>query len=167
MSISSWRILLATSTTRWSRALVEAAVAEAARADADGRTVELDVLYVIEQHDLDRVYKAVGGSGFLGTQPQQEITSLLYQEHLRVATRRIEEARRAVEERGFATRQRECVGEYGAEVRRAAQEGAYDVVVMQRSSEAFLARFFFGSESDRVARWAKAEGIETLFVDAR
>jgi nucleotide-binding universal stress UspA family protein len=160
------RILLVMGTTRWSQALTAQAIAEAAAADARGETVELDVLYIIEQDELDRVYRSVGESGFLGVRPQAEITSLLLQEHLRVAARRIEEARRAVEERGFHSTERHVAGAYDAEVRRAAATGHYDVIFLSRSDQPFLSRFFFGSETDRVARWVREEGYGKVVVEA-
>ena len=164
MTVSSYRILVVMGTTRWSRALTEHAIEEAAAADARGETVELDVLYIIEQEDLDRVYRSVGDSGFLGVRPQSEITSLLLQEHLRVAAKRIEEARRAVEERGFHSTERHVTGSYEAEVRMATSTGNYDVIFLSRSDQPFLSRFFFGSETDRVARWVRAEGYGKVVV---
>ncbi|MDP2317657.1 MAG: universal stress protein [Pseudomonadota bacterium] len=165
MTTSSYRILLVMGTTHWSHALTEHAIAEAVAADARGATVELDVLYIIEQDDLDRVYRSVGESGFLGTRPQAEITSLLLQEHLRVAAKRIEEARRAVEERGYKTTERHVTGHYEAEVRAAASTGQYDVIFLSRSDKTFLSRFFFGSEADRVARWVREEGYGKVVVE--
>lgn len=160
-----YRILLVMSTTRWSRALVQHAIDEAAAADAAGKTVELGVLYIIEKDELDRVYRSVGESGFLGTRPQEEVTSLLLQEHLRVLHNRIAEVRKAVEDRGFATTQREVTGSYEAEVRKAAQEGQYDVILLSRTDQPFLSRFFFGSDSDRVARWVREEGYGKVIVE--
>lgn len=160
-----YRILLVTSTTRWSKALVEHAIEDAVAADAAGKTVELDVLYIIEQDELDKVYKSVGESGFLGTQPQAEIASLLTQEHMRVAAKRIREVRKAVEDRGYATREIEETGNYEAIVRRFAMEGHYDVILLSRSDQPFLSRFFFGSDSDRVARWVREEGYGKVIVE--
>jgi nucleotide-binding universal stress UspA family protein len=160
-----YRILLVMSTTRWSRTLVERAIEDAAAADAQGHAVELDVLYIIEKDELDRVYRAVGETGFLGTGPQAEVTSLLLQEHLRVAARRIEEARKAVEDRGFPTTERHVTGNYEAEVRKAASTGHYDVIHLSRSDQPFLSRFFFGSETDRVARWVREEGYGKVVVE--
>ncbi|MFZ5475488.1 MAG: universal stress protein [Myxococcota bacterium] len=165
MTSATYRILLVMSTTRWTKALVEHAIEEAAAADAAGKTVELDVLYIIEQDELDRVYRSVGGGAFLGTKPQAEITSLLLQEHMRVAARRIEEARRAVEDRGFATVEREVTGNYEQEVRKAAQEGHYDVILLSRTDQPFMSRFFFGSDTDRVARWVSKEGYGKVIVE--
>lgn len=159
------RILLVMSTTRWSRALVEHAMKEAAAVDAAGKTVELDVLYIIEQDEIDRVYRSVGNSGFLGTGPQADIANLLLQEHMRVAARRSEEVRRAVEDRGFATREREVQGSYDQELRKAAAEGHYDIILLSRSDQPFLSRLFFGSETDRVARWVREEGYGKVIIE--
>jgi nucleotide-binding universal stress UspA family protein len=165
MTTAPYRILLVMSTTRWAKALVDHAVEEAAGADAAGKTVELDVLYIIEQHELDRVYNSVGGGAFLGTKPQAEITSLLFQEHRRVAARRIAEARLAVEERGFASTEREVTGNYEDVVHKAAAEGHYDVILLSRTDQPFLSRFFFGSDTDRVARWVREEGYGKVIVE--
>lgn len=153
------------STTRWSRTLVQHAIDEAAAGDALGKTVELDVLYIIEQEEIDKVHRAVGEGGFLGTRPQEEVTGLLLQEHLRVLAKRIEEVRKAVEERGFVTTQREVTGDYEAEVRKATQGGRYDIILLSRSERPFFARFFFGSDSDRVARWVREEGFGKVIVE--
>lgn len=165
MTTAAYRILLVMGTTRWSRALTELAIEEAAAADARGLTVELDVLYIIEQDDINRVYRAVGDTGFLGTRPQAEITSLLMQEHLRISAKRIEEARRAVEERGYKTTERHVTGSYEAEVRRSVSTGGYDVIFLSRSDQPFLSRFFFGSEADRVARWVREEGYGKVVIE--
>ena len=163
--MTPYRILLVMSTTRWSRTLVEHAVEEAAMMDAAGRTVELDVLYIIEQDELDRVHRTVGEAGFLGTRPQDEVTSVLLQEHLRVLHKRIAEVRKAVEDRGYATHLVEKRGAYEQLVREAAATGHYDVLLMTRSDKPFLSRFFFGSDSDRVARWLKEEGYGRAIVE--
>jgi len=165
VSDTTLRILLVLSTTRWSRPLVDHAVEEATQADAAGKTIEFDVLYIIEQEELDRVHRSIGEAGFLGATPQAEVTSVLMQEHLRVARKRIAEARKAVEDRGYSTSEREVTGAYEETVRQAAAEGRYDVIFLSRSDQPFLTRFFYGSEADRVARWVRKEGFGKVVVE--
>ncbi|MFN7143272.1 MAG: universal stress protein [Myxococcota bacterium] len=158
-----YRILVVMSTTRWSRRLGEVALREVNAATAAGRPAELDVLYVVEQAEIDRAGRAVGDSGFLGPDTQEGLVKTLLEEHRRVAARRQARVRKAVETLTCRTSWHEVTGDYEEEVRRAVADEHYDVVVLVQSRLSFLERLFYGSEDDRVAKWVRdATGSRVL-----
>lgn len=151
------------STTRWSKRLGEVALRELAAAEKLGRTAELDVLYVVEQAEIDRTARKVGDSGFLGHEAQEGLVRTLLAEHERVAARRRERVRVAVETLGVPTSWMQATGDYEEEVRRAVASERYDVVVLVQTRLSFLERLFHGSEDERVAKWVRdASGARVL-----
>lgn len=160
------RILVAMSTTRWSRRLHDVALREVEKARTEGREAELEVLYVVEQAEIDFLVKRVGDGGFLGLETQAALMKTLLDEHERVAVRRQERVRRAVEDVGCPTTWHKVTGDYEKEVHGAVTAGGYDTVVLVRSDTSFLQRLFYGSEDDRVARWVRDEtGARVLIED--
>jgi nucleotide-binding universal stress UspA family protein len=156
------RILVAMSTTRWSKRIGDVALEQARKGPA-----ELEVLYVVEQDEIDRATQRAADSGFLGPRTQEALVQTLVEENKRVAERRRERVRKAVESAGVPSTWREVVGDYEEEVRKATETGHYDVVVLVRSDESFLHRLFYGSEDDRVATWVREEGgAEVRLEDA-
>jgi|GEM_PF-1206117 len=163
--MSSRRILLALSTTRYSQALVATAVKEAQALQEAGHDVFIDLLYVIEASDLDRIQHMMGDEGFLGTSPQQDVMAALGAEHHRMALRRIDEVRAAAAERGFQVELEEVQGRFVAEVLRRAEARDYEVILITRADRPFISRFLFGSDADRVARLVKKEGLGRVIID--
>ena len=150
-----YRILVVMSTTRWSKRLGEVALQELGAAEAQGRPAELDVLYVVEQAEIDRTARKVGDSGFLGHEAQETLVRTLLEEHERVAARRRERVRAAVEALSVPTTWRQATGDYEEEVRRALAGEHYAVVILVQTKLSFLERLFHGSEDERVARWVR------------
>jgi nucleotide-binding universal stress UspA family protein len=147
------RILVVMSTTRWSKRIGDVVLREAKAGPA-----EIEVLYVVEQDEIDKSIQRASDSGFLGPRTQASLVQTLVDENKRVAERRRERVRLAVEAVGCTSTWREVVGDYEEEVRRATETGHYDVIVLVRSDESFLHRLFYGSEDDRVATWVRTEG---------
>lgn len=164
--MSPRRILLAVSTTRYSQALVSHAMDEAARLAGPGDDVHIDVLYVIESDELERIGKMVGDEGFLGLSPQQDVLAALSAEHHRTATRRIEQVEAAAAERGIPVETTEVRGRFATEVIRRAESRDYEVILVTRADRPFISRFLFGSEADRVARLARQEGLGRVIIDS-
>lgn len=163
--MSERRILLAVSTTRYSQALVSHAMDEAARLQGQGHSVHIDVLYVIESDELERIGKMVGDEGFLGLSPQEDVLEALGAEHHRTATRRIEQVQAAASERGIAVHTLEEQGHFAAEVIAQAEQHDYEVILVTRADRPFISRFLFGSEADRVSRLARKEGLGRVIID--
>jgi nucleotide-binding universal stress UspA family protein len=163
--MSGRRILLAVSTSRYSKHLVDHAIAEASRLHEDGGEVAIDVLYVIESEELARVSHKVGDEGFLGMSTTAELMETLGAEHHRMALRRVEEVRREAETRGFPVDVMEVEGRFVESVLKRAEEQAYTTILITRADRPFISRFLFGSEADRVARMARKEGLGHVIID--
>lgn len=161
-----YRVLVVMSTTRWSRRMGELGLRELEAAKTRGQGVELDVLYVVEQEEIDRAARSVGDSGFLGRDVQKELIQTLLEEHQRVAERRRLRVRKAVESLGCAHVWTQVVGDYERRVHEAVTEGHYDVVILVQSRLSFLERLFHGSEDDRVARWVRTESGARVDLEA-
>lgn len=159
------RILVVMSTTRWSKRLGDVALRELQAANAEGRPAALDVLYVVEQDEIDRTARRAGDSGFLGHEVQEKLVRTLLEEHERVADRRRERVRKAVENLGVPTEWRQVVGDYEAEVHRAVSGERYAVVVLVQTRLSFLERLFHGSEDERVAKWVRDESGARVLVE--
>ncbi len=160
-----YRILVVMSTTRWSRRLGEVALREVRGAEALGRPAELEVLYVVEQQEIDRTARRAGDSGFLGPDTQEALVRTLVEEHERVAARRRERVRKAVEALAAETSWRQVTGDYEEEVRRAVAGEHFDVVILVQTKLSFLERLFHGSEDERVARWVRDESGARVLVE--
>jgi nucleotide-binding universal stress UspA family protein len=163
--MSTQRILLAVSTSRYSRALVTHAMDEAERQRADGHDVVLHVVNVVEDEDLDRVASSVGSEGFLGLGPQRDVLAALGAEHNRMAQRRVDEVRAAAEARDIPVEVDAVEGTFGDVVLARAQEIQADVILITRAERPFISRILFGSEADRVARLARKEGLGRVIID--
>ncbi len=163
--MSTRRILLAISTTRYSRALVDTAVHEAELLEAAGHDVHFEVLYVIEGDELERIGKMVGDQGFLGLSPQNDVVKALGDEHHRMAMRRIEEARWAAQEKGFGIEVHEVTGRFRDVVISHAEKKHYEVILVSRADRPFISRFLFGSEADRVARLVREGNLGRVIID--
>ncbi len=161
MEEAARRILVVMSTTRWSKRIGDVALEQVRKGPA-----LLEVLYVVEQDEIDRATQRAADSGFLGPRTQEALVQTLVEENKRVAERRRERVRRAVESVGVTSTWREEVGDYEEEVHKAIATGDYDVVVLVRSEESFLHRLFYGSEDDRVATWVRSEGAEVKLEEA-
>lgn len=163
--MSERRILLAVSTTRYSQALVSHAMDEAARLHGQGHDVQIDVVYIIESEELERIGKMVGDEGFLGLSPQEDVLEALGAEHHRTATRRIEQVKAAAADRGIPVHTIEREGRFAAECIAQAEARDYDVILVTRADRPFISRFLFGSEADRVARLARKEGLGRVIIE--
>ena len=97
------RILIALSTSRYSKKLIATALEEAQKWCTGGDEVIVDVLYIIEVEELKQISDRVGNEAFLGTTMQQELLEALGQEHHRMALRRIEELNTQAEAAGNTT----------------------------------------------------------------
>jgi len=160
------RVLVVMSTTRWSKRLGDVALRELDAAKRLGRTAELDVLYVVEQAEIDRTARKAGDSGFLSHEAQAQLVRTLLGEHERVAERRRERVRGAVASLGVPMDWRQVTGDYEEEVRRADASERYDAVILVQTRLSFLERLFHGSEDERVARWVRdASGARVLLEE--
>ena len=99
--MSDIRILLAVSTSRYSRALVDLAMSEAEKLAASGtQQVAIDVLYILEGEDLLHISHRAGDQGFLGLSTTADVISTLGAEHHRMALLRIDEVKAAAATKG-------------------------------------------------------------------
>lgn len=159
------RLLLALSTSRYSRHLVEHALDEAKVLLRAGDAVHIDVLYVIEEAELARVGRIIGEAGFLGQSPKDEIVEALGAEHHRTALRRVAEIRERAAALGVQVDFIEVTDDFVAAVIGQAESVAYDVILITRADRPFISRLLFGSESDRVARLVRQENLGRLIID--
>lgn len=163
-----FRILIVLSTTRWSRHLGEVAVREATEARKDGRHIQIDALYVVEQDDINQMIHRAGDKGFLSDTAQDTLVSTLLSEHDRVAQRRRQRLSDATMAICTDINWEQVKGDYEAEVRRAVQKSPHDVIVLVQSKRTFLERLFQpseGAEDDRVARWARDESGTRVLIE--
>lgn len=160
------RILLAVSTSRYSEHLVDHAMEAGKKLQADGAAVHIDVLYIIEREDLDRIGKMVGDDGFLGLSPQGDIVNTLGEEHNRMALRRVDEVRNAADAHGFAVTVHRVEGRFVDEVLGFAKANECETILITRAERPFISRILFGSAADKVARLARKTGLKgTVIID--
>jgi len=163
-----FRLLIVLSTTRWSRKLGEVAIREAKAAKESGRAVLIDVIYVVEQDDIDRLVQSAGDKGFLSDAVEDDLASTLLGEHERVATRRRGRLLQAVGGLGAVT-WNQVTGDYEAEVRRAVQHSPHDVIVIVQSKRSLLERLLLArsesAEDDRVVQYARDESGTRVLVE--
>jgi len=158
------RILLAVSTSRYSQHLVDLAMSEASRLSGAG-SVRIDVLYILEEEDLQHISKRVGDQGFLGLSTTADVMSTLGAEHHRMALLRIEEVKAAAERQGCAVSVTEVTGRFVESVLAQAGEAQYETILITRADRPFVSRILFGSEADRVARMVQKEGLGHVIID--
>ncbi len=158
------RILLAVSTSRYSRKLVGLAMREAEAFLAAGDTVEIDVLTVIEDDALARAAASVGDSGLLGLEAQEQVLATLGAEHDRMARRRVDQVRRAAAAREIPVLLHEERGAFADLVVQKAEAIEADVILLVRAERPFISRILFGSEADKVARLAREEGLGRVII---
>ncbi len=161
--MSDKRILLAISTSRYSKHLVDLSITEATRLEGD--RIDIDVLYVQEEEDLARVGARVGDAGFLGLTTTKDLLDTLAAEHHRMAMRRVDEIRSAAEEHGFGVHLNEVKGRFVEQIQAQAKRNSYDTILITRADRPFISRILFGSEADRVARMARKEGLGHVIID--
>ena len=170
--MTSHRVLIAVSTSRYSRQLVGHAVEAAAQLRAEAQAqgagedeeVSIDILYVIEKEDLAEVGSRVGNEGFLGLSPQADVLDALGAEHHRMATRRIAQIQSAADRNGYPTTITEVEGRFVDAVIAHAEARRCEVIVITRADRPFISRLLFGSEADRVARLARKEGLGEVLI---
>ncbi len=158
------RILLALSTSRYSKVLVSRALEEAREWCSGGDDVVVDILYVIEVDELQQISDRVGNEAFLGSTIQQDVLEALGQEHHRMAMQRIEELQVEADLLGCQVEITEEKGAFSALVLEHAEGRNCDVIYMTRDDRPFISRFLFGSEVDRVARLARKEGLGRVVI---
>lgn len=163
--MSAHRILLAISTSRYSAQLVSSAMEEAEKNRKAGRAVAIDVLYVIETEDLERVSSMVGDEGFLGLAPQREVLHALATEHDRTAMGRITEIEAAAREANIPVEVHRVDGRFAEAVVLYAEQHRADIILLTRADRPWISRFLFGSEADRVARIARRDGLGQVIID--
>lgn len=163
-----FRILIVLSTTRWSRHLGEVAVREGADAIKAGRRIQIDVVYIVEQEEINRMVHRTGDQGFLSDTTQENLVNTLLAEHDRVAQRRRRRLSDATKNICDDIAWEQIKGDYEAEVRRAVQKSPHDIIVLVQSKRGFLGRLFQPTdcaEDDRVARWAKEESGTRVLIE--
>ena len=158
------RILLAVSTSRYSEHLVDLAMSEAGRLASDG-PVSIDVLYILEEEDLQHISKRVGDQGFLGLSTTADVMNTLGAEHHRMALLRIDEVKAAAAPQGFSVSVSEVTGRFVECVLEQAAAVHYETILITRADRPFVSRILFGSEADRVARMVKKEGLGHVIID--
>jgi len=164
--MSDIRILLAVSTSRYSRALVDLAMSEAEKlSDSGTKSVAIDVLYILEGEDLLHISHQVGDQGFLGLSTTADVISTLGAEHHRMALLRIDEVKEAAATKGTPVTVVEVEGRFVESVLKQAGEASYETILITRADRPFVSRILFGSEADRVARMVKKEGLGHVIID--
>ncbi|MCP4807023.1 MAG: hypothetical protein GY913_26755 [Proteobacteria bacterium] len=158
------RVLLILSTTRYSKASLDGALAEARQIRDGGEEVALHVLYIRETEELAQVKSTVDGDAFLGAGPQAQIIESLEKQHHATAVRRIERGRRGAAELGIPFSANEVQGDY---LKLAQAETAdHDVVYLSRADRPYISRLLFGSAAESVARLVRKEGHKVVINDA-
>ena len=163
--MSPREILLALSTSRYSRHLVQTAMDEARRFKHANDAVEIDVLYVIEEEELAEVSRKVGDVGFLGLTFQKDVLNVLGDEHHRTALRRVGEIQQQAGELAIAVNVEEVRGDFEEELVEKAEAKRYDVILISATERPFITRLLFGSEDERVARLFREENLGRLIID--
>lgn len=153
------------STSRYSRHLLDRVFSDAAEYAVQEEGVEIQVLYVIETDQLEKIAQQVGGSGFLGSAVQQDIFESLQAEHHRMALQRISEVKERGGKENYAVYVEEKEGNFMTEVLDFAEKQACDVIYLTREEKPFISRFLFGSEADKIARLVKQEGFGEVIID--
>jgi hypothetical protein len=164
-----FRLLIVLSTTRWSRRLGEVAIREAKAAREAGRAVLIDVIYVVEQDEIDRLVQSAGDKGFLSDDVEEDLASTLLSEHDRVASRRRGRLIDAVSGLGATVTWNQVTGDYEAEVRTAVQDSPHDLIVLVQSKRSLLERLLLArseaAEDDRVVEYARDESGTRVVVE--
>ena len=159
------RILLAVSTSRYSRHLVATAVTEATALKVAGHAVVIDLLIVQEHEELERVGQRVGDVGFLGLSPQRDVLEALGQEHDRMARRMGQRVVDAAQAEGIDVVRTEVRGTFVQTVLAQAEQQQSDLIILTRADRPFISRILFGSEADTVARLARRDGLARVIID--
>lgn len=159
------RILLAVSTSRYSRHLVDTAIHEAKAMRDAGDDVAIDLLIVQEQEELDRVGQRVGDVGFLGLSPQKDVLEAIGQEHDRMARRMAQRVTDAATAEGFVVERTEVSGTFAETVLARAESLQSDLILLTRADRPFISRILFGSEADTVAKLARRDGLGRVIID--
>lgn len=168
MTMAPFRILIILSTTRWSRRLGAAAVREAKAAKGAGRSVVIDVVYVMEQDEIARLVNNAGDKGFLSDDVEKGLASTLLSEQERVAMRRRDRLVEAVKSIEASVTWNQVAGDYEAEVRRFVRKSPHDLIVLVQPKRSFLSRLLEradSAEDDRVVRWARDETTTRLVIE--
>lgn len=163
--MSPREILLALSTSRYSRHLVQTTMDEARRFKQANDAVEIDVLYVIEADELAEVSRKVGDEGFLGLSFQKDVMEVLGDEHHRTALRRVSEIQQQAEQMSISVHVQEVSGDFEEELVEKAESKHYDVIFISATERPFISRLLFGSEDERVARLFREENLGRLIID--
>ncbi len=158
------RILIAVSTSRYSRKLVGLAIREAEQFREAGDSVEIDVLTVIEEEALARAAASVGDSGLLGLEAQEQVLATLGAEHNRMARKRVAQVEVAAAQRGFEVVRYEAQGDFVDLVLARAEALHADVILLSRAERPFISRILFGSVADKVARLARRDGLGRVVI---
>ena len=163
------RILIALSTTRYSQSLLSSAFEEIEiqKAKHPDKNVLVDVIYVIEVEELQKISDRVGTEAFLGASIQQDILKTLEEEHHRIAQMRIQDIKEKSEQAGCLFSCLECEGNFSETVLAYAEKNTCEVIFLTRDDRPFISRFLFGSDADRVAKLAKKEGLGKVVIDER
>ena len=159
------RILLAVSTSRYSRHLVKTAISEAKRIREEGHEVSIDLLIVRESEALERVGQRVGDVGFLGLSPQKDVLEALGAEHDRMARRMGARVAEAAAQVGVAVERTEVDGAFAETVIQHAERLQSDLILLTRAGRPFISRILFGSDADTVARLARKGGLGRVIID--
>lgn len=158
------RVLVAVSTTRFTERLVEHALEEAMLLRGKGEEPLLDVLYVDEEGSLETADRKVG-EGFLGMRPQREVMDTLAAERERTTQRRLDRIVARAAEHGIPVEITEVEGAFADEVLAHAERVHPHLILVTRADRPFLLTMLLGSESERLARAAQAEGLGRVIVD--
>ena len=159
------RILLALSTSRYSERLITKTIDEARSRLEQGLNVQIDVLYIIEEAELNRISNQVGRDGFLGASVQKDVLEALGAAHHRTALSHISSVRRQAELAGIPVQVTEEHGHFSSAVIEYAEQRQCDVILLVRDDRPFISRLLFGSEADRIARLAKRDGLGRVVIE--
>lgn len=163
--MNPFRILLALSTSRYSERLISKSIDEAQLQVQAGRTVQLDVLYIIEDDELNRISNQVGQDGFLGASVQKDVLEALGAAHHRTALAHISSVRKQAETAGIDVQVTEAHGHFSKAVIEYAEQRHCDVILLVRDDRPFISRLLFGSEADKIARLAKRDGLGRVVIE--
>jgi nucleotide-binding universal stress UspA family protein len=143
------KILLAFSSNRHSRELVDFAIRRAAETGA-----EIVALLVVDTRLTDLISEEVSDIGFLGEKVSDEFRAAVLREYGRQGSDELERVGQRAHERGLAFTSRVEPGDFLPVTLRVAAEVTADEIIVTRAHRSRMGRFVFGSIVDELARRA-------------
>jgi nucleotide-binding universal stress UspA family protein len=146
------RVLLILSATRMSVSCIDAALAAAAREEA-----ELVVLYILDALETADVGKRITHEGFLGGAPSGKLLREMRRERKRQGTQWLAEVAKRAEQQGVTCRTELVEGEFVSRSLDAAQEEAPSVIYVAKRERGTLSRLVSGSPVEELKQAAPCE----------